>query len=90
MDETLFFPRFTRDLVLGDYQYPGEPNGRILVLGSPCIINWLVERERQGLVTVTRSFYITVIPVTDTVFPLFILTSKIMNLGKIIFFGNDF
>ena len=70
MDETVFSPRFTRDLVLGDYQYPGEPNGRILVLGSPWIINWLGERERQGLVTVTRSVYITVIPIViDTVFP---------------------
>ena len=40
--------------MVGDYQYPGEPNGRVLVLGSPWLINWLGEREGQDLVTITR------------------------------------
>ena len=48
------FPRFSRDLVLGDYLYPGEPNGRVLVLGSPWLMGWLEERDRGGLVSITR------------------------------------
>ena len=48
------FTRFSRDLVLGDYLYPGEPNGRVLVLGSPWLMGWLEERDRGGLVSVTR------------------------------------
>ena len=64
------FPQVYETLCVGDYQYQGKPSGRILVVGSPWIINWLGEKERQGLVTVTRLVYITVIPiVTDTVFP---------------------
>ena len=48
------FPRFSRDLVRGEYQYPGEPNGRVIVLGSRWLMGWLEEREGGGLVTITR------------------------------------
>ena len=48
------YPRFTQDLVLGDFQYPNEPNGRILVMGSPWMMQWLGERDRQDLQTITR------------------------------------
>ena len=40
--------------MLGDFQYPNEPNGRILVMGSPWMMQWLGERDRQDLVTITR------------------------------------
>jgi hypothetical protein len=41
-------------LVVGDYQYPGEPNGRILVISSVDILEWLGQRQRDGLSTISR------------------------------------
>ena len=65
MDYTLFSPGLQETTSI----QASPSNGRILVLGSPWIINLLGEREWH-LVNVTRSVYITVIPIiTDTVFP---------------------
>ena len=55
----LFHSRFCRDtagnsLLVGDYQYPGEPDGRILVFSSSWILDWLAERHLEGLHTISR------------------------------------
>ena len=39
---------------MGDYQYPGEPDGRILVFSSSWILDWLAERHLEGLHTISR------------------------------------
>lgn len=51
--------RFCKDtagnsLVVGDCQYPGEPDGRILVFSSSWILDWLAERHLEGLETISR------------------------------------
>jgi hypothetical protein len=40
--------------VVGDYCYPGESNSRLLLLSSVRILEWLVERDREGLSTISR------------------------------------
>ena len=41
-------------LVVGDWQYPGDPNGRCLLFSSHQILQWLGERHQAGLRTVSR------------------------------------
>ena len=41
-------------LIVGDFQYPGEPNERILVYSSSWILDWLGERHLEGLNTIDR------------------------------------
>ena len=41
-------------LIVGDFQYPGEPNGRIIVYSSSWILDWLGERHLEGLNTINR------------------------------------
>ena len=51
--------RYTRDregnsIVMGDYIYPGEPNGQIIVFSSTGVLHWLRERQENGLGSIKR------------------------------------
>jgi hypothetical protein len=39
---------------MGDFQYPEEPNGRLLLFGSPWVVEWLARRAAEGLSTIDR------------------------------------
>ena len=70
MVNTLKTPtRFSRDIVLADHQFPGEPDGRIIVMGSRCktqtpdtfsnsmvrwVMTWLESRVRESLNTISH------------------------------------
>ena len=41
-------------LVVWDWQYPGDPNGRCFLFSSHKILQWLGERHQGGLQTVSR------------------------------------
>ena len=41
-------------IIFGDFSYPGEPNGRIIVFSSNGILTWLRQRQLEDLVNFDR------------------------------------
>ena len=41
-------------VVVGDYTYPGEEEGRFLLLSSTTLLGWLGARQDEGLRTISR------------------------------------